>query len=123
QREAGNAVGEALCLNTLGIIALDRQQFQLAQHYFELALKIAYAIDHKRHQTIFSGNLAEALHRLGDFDGAFAMYIQTLHRAYAIDNRKTVLNVLEQLANVELDRQHPQESARLLGMALALRES
>jgi predicted ATPase/DNA-binding SARP family transcriptional activator len=123
QREAGNAVGEALCLNTLGIIALDRQQFQLAQHYFELALKIAYAIDHKRHQTIFSGNLAEALHRLGDFDGAFAMYIQTLHRAYAIDNRKTMLNVLEQLANVELDRQHAQESARLLGMALALRDS
>lgn len=123
QREAKNAVGEALCLNTLGIIALDRQQVSLAQHYFDEALKIAHEIDHKRHQTIFAGNLAEALHRLGDFDGAFKMYIETLHRAYALDNRKTMLNVLEQLANVEIDRQNAGASARLLGMALGLRES
>ncbi|MCU0481473.1 MAG: NACHT domain-containing protein, partial [Anaerolineae bacterium] len=46
QREAQNAVGEALCLNTLGIIALDRQHYELARHHFDEALKIADAIDH-----------------------------------------------------------------------------
>ena len=123
QREASNPVGEALCLNTLGIIALDRQQYELARHYFDEALKIADTIDHKRHQTIFSGNLAEALHKLGDFDGAFARYAQTLHRAYALSNRKTMLNVLEQLANIELDRNRPVQAGKFLGMALALREN
>ncbi len=123
QRDSDNQLGEAVCLNTLGIIALDRQQFQLAHDYFKSALDIAYAIDHKRHQTIFSGNLAEALHHIGALDDAFQMYAETLRKAHHIDNRKTILNVLEQLASIALDSDHAEDAARLMGMALNLRES
>lgn len=122
-RDAAAPVGEALSLNTLGIVALDRNDPAQARVHFEAALAIAHAIGHRRYQALFGANLAEALYRLGDFDGAFQRYIHTLREAYRMDNRKTQLNVLEQLATLALDRGDPAWSARLLGMALALRDS
>ncbi len=122
-REAKDRVGEALSLNTLGIIALDQRHYELAREYFEAALAIANAIHHHRHQTIFSGNLAEVFHRIGDFHGAFRQYRDVFQKAHRINNRKTMLNVLEQLANVALDLGQPEEAARYLGAALTLRET
>ncbi|MBZ0314891.1 MAG: tetratricopeptide repeat protein [Anaerolineae bacterium] len=122
-REAKDRVGEALSLNTLGIIALDQGHYELAREYFESALTIAHAIHHHRHQTIFMGNLAEAFHRMGDFHGAFHQYREVFQKAHRMNNRKTMLNVLEQLANVALDLGQAEEAARYLGAALTLRET
>lgn len=114
-------VGTALCHNTLGVIALKRDGLDTAEEQFRHALQIAQNIGHTRHQTIFSGNLAEALHKQGQFEQAYRMYYDTLQIAYQIDNHKTCLNVLEQLSDIAFDMQQFERSVILLGAANQLR--
>lgn len=120
--DAGDEVGAALALNTHGIVDLDRGHLPEAQAHFSDALAIATRLEHTRHQTIFSGNLAEALHRQGKYQEAYAMYRDTLERAHQIDNHKTMINVLEQLCDIELDLGNAQRAAQALGAARSLRE-
>lgn len=114
--------GAAISHNTLGIIALDQNDYDTAHENFAAALDIAHQIEHTRYQTIFSGNLAEALHKQGKLNEAYQIYCQTLQTAFSINNYKTILNVLEQLCDVALDLNNPKRAARLLGAAIRLRE-
>ena len=119
--EMTDPVGTALCHNTLGVIALKREGFDLAEEQFREALRIAREVGHTRHETIYSGNLAEVLHKQGQYEEAYRMYYDTLQVAYQIDNHKTCLNVLEQLTDIALDLKQPERAVQLLAAANKLR--
>lgn len=120
---SNDPVGTALCHNTLGVLALKRDSFAEAEEQFRNALQIAQDVGHTRHQTIFSGNLAEALHKQGQNNEAYQMYYDTLQIAYQIDNQKTCLNVVEQLADIALDMEQAERGAILFGAAKQLRQN
>ena len=122
-QQTGDMVNMALCHNVLGIIALDREQFEVAHNHFAEALGIAQDIEHSRFQTIFSGNLAEAVYKQGDYSLAYRIYQEAIHAAYRINNQKTILNVLEQLAillGLHLDM--PEAASVIYGKAQDLRD-
>ena len=113
----------ALCHNSLGIVELEREQYDAAQDHFTEALGIAQDIEHTRFQTIFAGNLAECVYKQGDYNAAYRFYIGTLQSAYRINNLKTALNMLEQLAillGLSLDL--PDDATVIYGASQALRE-
>jgi len=120
--EMTDPVGTALCHNTLGVIALKREGFDVAEEQFREALRIALDVGHTRHQTIYSGNLAEVLHKQGQYEQAYRMYYDTLQIAYQIDNHKTCLNVLEQLTDIALDMEQTERAVQLLSAANRLRQ-
>jgi predicted ATPase/DNA-binding SARP family transcriptional activator len=120
--EEEDDVGTAVGYNTLGIIALEQDDYGTAHKRFSQALTLAQTIQYTRLETIFSGNLAEALYKQGYHEQAYHMYCDTLHTAYRINNRKTMVNVLEQLADVALALDDAPAAARLYGAANSIRE-
>ncbi|HSL69366.1 MAG TPA: tetratricopeptide repeat protein, partial [Longimicrobiales bacterium] len=77
-RDLGDKNSEALVLNNIGNISLNRAQFEEARTYFERALTL-----HEQIQV--PGPLADTLHNLGvtaanagDFDGAVRYYLRAL---------------------------------------------
>lgn len=122
--QSGDAVILALYHNVLGIIALDYQDYATAHQHFADALAIANDIKHTRYQSIFSGNLAEAVYKQGDFEQSYTLYIETLSIAQRLNNQKTMLNVLEQLAILlGLHLHLPDNAAVVYGTARQLRDS
>ncbi len=123
QRTA-DMVNMALCHNLLGIVALDYEQYDKAHNHFAEALGISQDIEHTRFQSIFSGNLAEAVYKQGDYSFAYQIYTETLHAAYRLNNQDTVLNVLEQLAILlGVHLKEAEEASVIFGAAQSLRES
>ena len=78
RRDVGNASGEALVLNNIGSVYLDKGQYSEGQTYFERALEL-------REKTKVPGEIADTLHNLaetlskeGRFDQALARYLRAL---------------------------------------------
>jgi predicted ATPase/DNA-binding SARP family transcriptional activator len=120
--QTNNVLMRCLCHNVLGIVALERAEFPKAKKEFSEALNLVKQVGHIRFETMFSGNLAEAVQKNGDFDAAYRIYCDTLLTAYRIENYTTVLNVLEQMANLALELRLGEASAILWGAAKQLRE-
>lgn len=120
----GDMVNMALCHNLLGIVALDHEQYEEAHNHFAEALGIAQDIEHTRFQSIFSANLAESVYKQGDYSFSYQIYIETLQTAHRLNNQKTILNVLEQLAILlGLHLNLPDSASMIFGSAQTLRET
>ena len=121
-REEQDFAGVAISLNNLGIVELDRGNFQRAYDYFQEGIEIAREIQHTRHQAVLGGNMGEALHRLKHYQQAYEVYARALQTAHRINSQKTILNILEQLANVALDLNEVERAARLVGASMRVRQ-
>lgn len=121
-RQTNNLALCCLSHNVLGIVALEHEDFDEAMAQFTQALHLAQSIGHRRFETIFAGNLAEAVQKQGDIPRAYALYIQTLENAYRIENYRTILNVFEQLANLALHLDRFEQAATLWGASKHLRQ-
>jgi predicted ATPase/DNA-binding SARP family transcriptional activator len=121
--QTNNVLMRCLCHNVLGIVALERADYLKARNEFSEALQLAKEVGHIRFETMFSGNLAEAVQKNGDLDAAYRIYCDTLLTAYRIEHYATVLNVLEQMANLALELGLGEASGILWGAAKQLRGS
>lgn len=121
--QTNNILMTCICHNILGIVALDEADYIKAKQEFSEALRLAREVGHIRFESSFSGNLAEAVQKSGDLDSAYRLYCDTLLTAYRIESYRTVVNVLEQMANLALELQSSETSAILWGAAKQLREN
>lgn len=110
----------ATILNGLGMLALERGDFEDSAGYFRGAIDINRAIG--RHHTVLTnrGNLASALRLLGRVTGAEAELTDVLREFVAHGDRRGELSTLDELSRLELDRGDSREAVRLATRAHTL---
>ncbi len=121
-RGKGDRAFEAQQLMNLGVVAGMRGDWPRAAAMCEEALAAFQGIGAKVGAGYALMNLGDCVIRLGDAGRALALFQESLALTLAIDNREGVLFALEGLAVAALAIGRPQQAARLLGAADAMRD-
>lgn len=87
---AGEGAAAGQVYSNLGRLALDRRQFEVAQDYFERALKYQEASQDRWGIALELGHLGEVSFIAGDLEAADAFLDRCLHQAEALDIRQLV---------------------------------
>lgn len=118
--ELGNDRIRANALNDLGILADREGNPRAAYTYYREALEVIQGVDDPQALDAIAFDLASAEVELGELEAGFTRMQEVVKRARDRKDRYSELKALVRLADIEGDRKHPEEAARLADEALAL---
>ncbi len=121
RREAGDKQGIARSLVTLGHVARDRGDLARAAALYEESMALHGELGDKHGLTLALAYAGATAYRRGDHRRAMSLYKEGLALAHATRYAMGVAASLEGLAAVAAGMDRPDEAARLLGAAFALR--
>lgn len=110
----------ATILNGLGMLALQRGDFEHSADHFRGAIDINRSIGRDHTVLTNRGNLASALRLKGEVTGAEAELTGVLREFVSHDDRRGELSTLDELSRLELDRGDAREAVRLATRAHTL---
>ena len=122
-RELNDSRGISQLLNDLGLLALYQEDFARARSLYDESLARFRALGHKGGVAALLGNLGLVALRQGDYPAAGASYAESLAMFRELDDRRGVATCFEDLAANIGVRVRPEDIARILGNAEALREA
>jgi len=95
---------------------------EIAKGYFEQGLIVFRQLRHKGFETVMLSELGHLARVTGDFTQAKQVYQQTIPRFQDMGNRGAIAHQIECFAFIAIVEGEPQNAARLLGAAEAIRE-
>lgn len=120
--DLGDEFRAAFGKNNLGIIALKEGKYDEAYNLFSEIVTVAKQTQDQTITMIFTSNLGEAAMSRGNYQHAIAIFVEALQIAVELDRRNSILNLMEQLAQLAIYLNRSEDAAKLLGFAFALRE-
>jgi predicted ATPase/class 3 adenylate cyclase len=122
-RRAGNPFAVGLAALARGRYLGFCGRIDEARPWFAEAQAQFHEIRDHRLELVARSDLAHALRRAGDFDGAEAAYREVMPEWQRLGHRGAVANLLESFAFVAVERGDPRRAAVILGAAEQLRSA
>lgn len=119
-RELGSARFEIMALNRLGHIAFDRPDLDVAQDYYQSALRLVEQYTNPVDELIVNNSLGSLAMKRGDVVGARRYFSVALSLARQLDRRLNIALILGNLAETHLDLGELQTARYQLLEALAV---
>jgi predicted ATPase/class 3 adenylate cyclase len=121
-REHGNRYSYGLTVLGFGELLVRQGQFQKAREELNSAMQTMQEIGSTRHIANIKSVLAHILRREGNYIEAIPAYQETIKEWQKMGHRSAVAHQLECLAFIAKAMEQPDQAARLLGAAEALRQ-
>ena len=121
-REHGSRYSYGLTVLGFGDLLVRQGQFQKAREELNSAMQTMQEIGSTRHIANIKSVLAHILRREGNYIEAIPAYQETIKEWQRMGHRSAVAHQLECLAFIAKAMEQPDQAARLLGAAEALRQ-
>jgi tetratricopeptide (TPR) repeat protein len=119
-REMGDNSGVSTILNNLGVIYLDRGEYQKASGVFRECWELFREKGHQEGEAISAANLGEALKELGDYTESDRLYLAAASYAQSQQSRYFLCHFLSGRADLKLRQGIDLEALALADEALGL---
>jgi tetratricopeptide (TPR) repeat protein len=117
-----DSAGILRCVNTLGMACWQRGEYRNAARYFADGLRRASALKDPAGEWRFGMNLALARQSSGDLHGARVLFTQAENNARRRDDRRSLALTLNNLGNLCIALDEPDDARRHLLESVALSE-
>jgi len=121
-REHGSRWSYGITVAGFGNLLIRQGQFQKAREEFNTAMQTMQEIGSTRDIVNIKSDLAHILRREGNYIEAIPAYQETIKEWQRMGHRSAVAHQLECLAFIAKAMEQPDQAARLLGAAEALRQ-
>lgn len=123
RRDLNDRRAIAVSLNNLGNLALQRQDFDAARGYLEEAVSLQREVGDKHYLANALNNLGNVARSQGDYPSSLVLYDESLVLNWELGDAWQLAYLFEDIGSLAAAQGKPHRALRLVGAALALRET
>jgi tetratricopeptide (TPR) repeat protein len=119
-QEQGDRAACASVLNSLGIVAMEQQAFELARAQLEESLALRRALGDRWGLSLTLGNLGLVAHNQGAWEEAQSLHMESLRLSQELGDRVSIANTLQNLSLGAIEQGDWQQAREQVGACLAV---